>query len=144
MKKIIIFLCTAALIIGLAGPAFTGSVKLRTKRIKLKDLPQTQFEATRYRHVSGQFAIVLDDPNDKVQIDINKSGIQKTKEGLKAPEVYLDQFKQTPQVYRFYNKKDGTVYRYLLLAGKINWLASIDKSGENIDINVLGRSDDFP
>ena len=144
MKKIIIFLCTAAFIIGMAGPAFTGSVKLRTKRIKLKDLPQTQFEATRYKHVSGQFAIVLDDPNDSVQIDINEANIVKNKESLKTPQVYLDQFKQTPQVHKFYNKKDGTVYGYLLYAGSINWLARIDKSGEDIEINVLGRSDDFP
>ena len=144
MKKIIIFLCTAAFISGMAGPAFTGSVKLRAKRIKFKDLPQTQFEATRYKHVSGQFAIVLDDPNDKVQISIDDQKLLKVEEGLKTPEVYLDQFKQTPQVHKFYNKKDGTVYGYLIYAGRIDWLARIDKSGEDIEINALGRSDDFP
>jgi hypothetical protein len=47
-------------------------------------------------------------------------------------------------VYRFYNKKDGTVYGYLIYAGRIDWLASIDKSGDEIRINALGRSDDFP
>ena len=144
MKKVFMVLCTATLIFGLTGTAFTGSVKLRSKRIKIGDLPQTQFEASRYKHVSGQFAVVLDDPNDSVRIEINKPGIVRNEEGLKTPQGYIEQFNQTPQVYRFYNKKDGTVYGYLLYAGKIEWLASINRDGEIIDINVLGRSDDFP
>ena len=144
MKKLLMVLFIATLIIGMTGTALTGTVKLRSKRVKIGDLPQTQFEATRYKHVSGQFAIVLDDPGDSVRIEINKPGIVGHEEGLKTPQGYIEQFKQTPQIYRFYNKKDGTVYGYLLYAGKIEWLASINRDGEIIDINVLGRSDDFP
>jgi hypothetical protein len=41
----------------------------------------------RAKHVSGQFAIVLDDPNDSVRIEINRTGILKNEEGLKTPQV---------------------------------------------------------
>ena len=48
---------------------------------------------------------------------------------------------QKPNVFRFENKVDGTVYGYLLYAGDLNWLANYDEGGGVININVIGRTD---
>ena len=58
--------------------AFAKSVKLRTKIIKLNELPQTKFEVTRYSHVSGAKVVVLN-----------------------TPQAYIDSFGQKPGSYRF-------------------------------------------
>ena len=138
MKKYIIVLSIAMSIIGMATLASAQVVKLRAKRIQTKDLPQTTFQITRYSYVLGGQGFVLDNPEDKVRIEIDRAELNVTDEGLKAPQGYLDKFMQKPNVYRFENKVDGTVFGYLIIDGDVNFLTSYDQGGEVININVIG------
>jgi hypothetical protein len=147
MKKWIIVLfvlCFAMSVFGIDQMAFAKRMKLRTKMIKLNELPQTKFEVTRYSSVSGAKAYVLTIPGGDVKIAVDKPSITKTDEGLNTPQAYIDSFGQKPKAYRFENKEDGTVYGYMLYAVNINWLANIDKSGEIINIKVMGAQEDQP
>ena len=141
MKKYIIVLSVAVSIIGMVALASAQVVKLRAKRININDLPQTSFQVTRYSHPTGGQGFVLDNPDDKVTIVIDRSDLTVADEGSNAPQGYVDKFMQKPNVYRFENKVDGTVFGYLLYAGNLNWLTSYDEGGGVININVIGRPD---
>ena len=147
MKKWIILWfgsCFSLSIFSMGQMTFAKPLKLRTKAIKINEFPQTQLEVTLYSHVSEAKAYVLNNPGGNVKIVMDKPSIAKTDEGLNTPLAYSDSFSRKPKAYKFENRVDGTVYVYLLYAENINWLASFDKSGEIININLLGPRETNP
>lgn len=118
--------------------------------IKLKELPQTKFEVTRYSHVSGAQVYVQNIRDGDVKIVMEKAGTTKSDAGLDAPQAYIDKFSQTPKAYRFENKEDGAVYGYMLYALDFNWWPNSTKaetsstsreSGETIPEGSQARMD---
>ena len=143
MKKWIILLCAFLLVFSMGANVFAQKLKLRAKRIDLKDLPQKTFEITRYVTTRELLAIVLDRPDDDVLITASKRTATQ-RERVKTPQGLEKEFFYHPVVYRFQSKGGERVFGYLLIARNYNWLANFNKSRDRIIVRFLGRSDDYP
>jgi hypothetical protein len=116
--------------------ASAGCAGLLFARVDVKDLPQTDYEITRYTSGTRGVAIILDDPNDDVLLTFGTDKFRTKKEGLKPPQRYLKQFMGSPKAYQLQDKETEQVLGYLLISWELEWLVHYNRGGRKVSICI--------
>jgi hypothetical protein len=113
-----------------------GCAGLMSSRVDPKDLPETEYEVTRYRSGTRSLAIILDDPSDDVVLTVGIDKVRTKKEGLSTPQRYMNKFLGTPEAYQLQDKETGNVLGYLLISPQLKWLVHYNRGKGRVTFSI--------
>jgi hypothetical protein len=113
-----------------------GCAGLMSSEVDPTDLPESQYEVTRYRSATRSLAIILDDPSDDVVLTVDIDKVRTKKEGLSTPQRYLDKFLGEPEAYQIQDKETGKVLGYLLVSSDLQWLVHYNRAKRRVTFSI--------
>ena len=131
MKRLITVVCALMVAISLAVPA---SANMKRINVEVTDVPESSFETIRYESPTKAMAISLDVPDDGIAVIVHKGYQDKETLGTTTPQQYLDDFKDTPHVYRFEDKETGKLLGFLVISPRLRFLSRYKKNTVSIQL----------
>jgi hypothetical protein len=113
-----------------------GCAGLMYPTVDLEDLPESQYEVTRYTSSTRSLSIILDDPNDDVLMCFGADGSRTKTMGLNPPQKYLKRFMGKPKAYEIQDKETEQVFGYLLISMDLEWLVHYNRGMKKVTISI--------